>query len=61
MFNIPNNSKGQTLSTSGKVNTAGNTSSNHGSGRILPESPMGSQLLGYNIWRTPDNQTTGFV
>lgn len=58
---IPNNSQGQTLSISGKRNTASNTSSNHGSGRILPESPMGSQLLGYNIWRTPDNQTTGFV
>ena len=59
-FNIPNNPKGQTLSTSGKINTAGNTSSNHGSGRINPLSPTGSLLMGYNIYRTPDNQTTGF-
>jgi hypothetical protein len=58
--NIPNNGKGQTLSVSGTRNTSKNTSSNHGTGRILPESPMGSQNLGYNIWRTPDNLTTGF-
>jgi hypothetical protein len=59
-FNIPGNANGQTLSTSGKVNTAGNTSSNHGSGRINPLSPTGSIVTGYNIYRTPDNLTTGF-
>jgi hypothetical protein len=55
-----NNTKGQTLSVSGTRNTANNTSSNSGSGRILPESPLGSRLMGYNIYSTLDNQTTPF-
>ncbi len=53
-----NNPNGMKISTSGKINTASNASSNTGTGLILPDSPMGSQLLGYNVWRTLDNATT---
>jgi hypothetical protein len=31
-----------------------------GSGSLLPHSPAGSLLLGYNVWRTPDNATSPF-
>jgi hypothetical protein len=55
-----NNVKGQLLSTSGKPNTSSKTSSNNGSGLILPKAPMGSTVMGYNVWRTPDNLTTPF-
>jgi len=50
-----NNPKGMKVSTSGRINTASNASSNTGTGLILPDSPMGSQLLGYYVWRTGDN------
>jgi len=55
-----NNPKGLTLKTSGIVNTKPNASANTGKGLILPNSPVGSQLLGYNIYRTPDNAASPF-
>ena len=32
-----------------------------GSGKLLPDSPIGSLFLGYNVWRTPDNETSPFL
>jgi hypothetical protein len=55
-----NNLKGQTLGITGKTNTADNASFNSGSGLIIQDSPKGSQLLGYNVYSTDDNQTTPF-
>jgi hypothetical protein len=49
------------ISASGKKNTATNTSFNTGTGRIVPDAPMGSQLLGYNVYRTADNATAPFT
>ncbi|MCX6247510.1 MAG: T9SS type A sorting domain-containing protein [Bacteroidetes bacterium] len=55
-----NNPKGM-LPRMGSINTTNkNTSSNTGTGRIAPLSPMGSQLMGYNIYRTDDNTTSPF-
>jgi hypothetical protein len=54
------NPKGLTPSISGIINNANNASFNSGSGRIMPNSPIGSQLMGYNIYSTLDNQTTPF-
>ena len=31
------------------------------SGKLLPNSPKGSLFLGYNVWRTPDNETSPFL
>jgi hypothetical protein len=57
-----NNPKGLNMSTSGIVNTNTTTNVNtSGSGKITPNSPMGSQLLGYNVYRTPDNATSPFA
>ncbi|TRZ74150.1 MAG: T9SS C-terminal target domain-containing protein [Bacteroidetes bacterium] len=55
-----NNFKGQTLGITGKTNTASNASFNSGSGLIIQDSPKGSQLLGYNVYSTDDNQITPF-
>jgi hypothetical protein len=56
-----NNPKGMSASTSGRINTSANASSNTGTGLILPMGPMGSQLLGYNVYRTADNATAPFT
>jgi hypothetical protein len=54
------NPVGYTLGTSGKTNTSSNRTFNSGNGQITPESPIGSQLMGYNVYRTDDNQVTPF-
>jgi hypothetical protein len=52
--------KGIAPGTSGKTNTASNRTFNSGNGQITSDSPVGSQLMGYNVYRTEDNQTTPF-
>jgi hypothetical protein len=58
--NTASNPKGLAAGTSGRINNASNRFANTGTGRIAPLSPMGSQLMGYNIYRTDDNTTTPF-
>jgi hypothetical protein len=53
-------STGLTLGASGIINT-NPTPAGTGTGFIAPLAPAGSQFMGYNVYRTPDNATTPFT